>query len=174
MEMLKVNEVYESYIGMPEGISATLTESGVQVLITFDTPIQEEIDFIRVGKAEFKLILKNDIPFLLSKFGGLDWMESPIRVDEEQIASISDMKCDDMGYGMYVILADVKTGAVKALRAIGLGNGFSKELNKMMLVAPILSKEEYIKNVLAVQRAYTNKELVKMSYISYNAGTKNV
>lgn len=174
MELLELGKVHKEYIGMPEGISSTLTESGVQVLITFDKPIQEEITQIRSGQAQFKLLLKNDIPFMLSKFGKLDWMESPIRVDDEQLQGINNMNDVALGYGMYVILTDVSTGIIHALRAIGLGNGFSKELNKMLLRAPILSKEEYIKKVFAVQRAYTTKELVKMTNISYNAGTTGV
>lgn len=174
MEMLKVNEIYESYIGMPEGISTTLTDGGIQMLITFDKPLDEEINFIRQGKAEFKLIVKNDIPFILSKFGGLEWMETPIKVDEDQVSSISNIDCSTMGYGLYIILADVRTGIVKVLRAIGLGNKFSKDFNAMILRSPILANDEYIKRVFAVQRNYSTKDLVKMSYVSYRTGEENV
>lgn len=174
MEMLSVGQVHESFIGMPEGMSTTLTESGIQVLITFVNPVEEEKEFIRTGETQIKLLTKNNVPFMFYKFGDLDWFESPIYIDEEQLENILDMKDDTVGYGMYIILADPVTGIIHGLRAVGIGHQFSKEYNSMLLRAPMLTKEEYINTVHKIQNTYRVKELVKMSNVSYKFGTKGV
>lgn len=170
MDILEVGKIYKKFIGLPQGLSCHFTESGFQVLITFDKPTQQEIKDIKEGKIQLAMLVKNDILMMLFKFGNQQWMDCCVAKRPEHDKIISKIEDERIGYGMHIILTDVFNGEVKVLRTIGLDHNFSKAFWKLMnLIKPREELESYMKT-LEVQAAYSTKELLKLCVYRYTHG----
>lgn len=174
MECLEVGKVKEQFKGLPDGISACLTEGGIMLLASYNSPADTEVENYKSGNIEFKLITMGDLVWMLVKVGSEEWSDMPVHIDEECTLDdvLADLDDEMKGYSVSVVLADTITGEVKALRLLGLGNKFSKSLNKMMRkVTPITNNADLLIRARNVQAKYSTKHLVKLSNTGYISGT---
>lgn len=169
MEFFEIGKVNTNLRTMFECQYITFFEAGLLLRISFKNPTLDEVESVSHENAEFKMLIKNGIPILFSKFGNMNWMETPFHVTHEELSAISNIE-DGRGYMLNIILHDLN-GKVYALRTIGLGNNFSKKLNEMIIQADTITEDEFVNRITKIQSSYTTNELVKMAYISYRAGT---
>jgi len=65
---------------IPEGTYLEYFEGGPRLTISYHAPTQNEINQIRRGDCQFRLVPYGQVLFLLSKFGSLNWMDSPFNI----------------------------------------------------------------------------------------------
>lgn len=65
---------------IPEGTYLDYFEGGPRLTISYDALTQYEINQIRRGDCQFRLVPYGQVHFLLSKFGSLNWMDSPFNI----------------------------------------------------------------------------------------------
>lgn len=159
----------EDLRGFSEGIQAVLGLNGLEIFIGFNRPTAQETLSIKEKGAEFRLVVKDDIVFLLCRFGKLNWMDCAVRVQEGVSIHniISQNLTNNLGYKTTITFADVPLGEVKAIRMIELGNEFSLTLNKLMIEKAIMSKEQRVVAIKKIQRTYSTKQLLQYSCSSY-------
>lgn len=173
LEVLKVGTPFKDFIGLEEGISLNATENGLRLLITFRNIHPMEVEHIAgSGYTECKALVKNNLLMFFIKFGDMDWWETSLRVREDTV--LDPITSDDVGHAMHIILAEAGSGIVYGLRMIGLGNKFSKDFDKMFTQVTPLSTEDFISAVDTVHRAYSVKELLKMTNTRYTVGVRGV
>jgi hypothetical protein len=162
VDKLEIGKVYEGFINGQEGISCKFSPAGFDTLISFNKPNSTEVDQIKNGAIDIRMLVKNDVLFILFKFGTLEYMDCPILKITDYMDVIEKITDDHAGYAMQIILADVPGGEVKVLRLIGLDNKFSKSFYKLSKVTRRMEIAEFEHIVRKVQNTYSTKELLKL------------
>lgn len=160
-----VGDIVESFKSWQEGVKFDINDGGAVLVILFNKPTEKEIEAIRSGKAEFGLFAKDDVIFLLSKFGNLPWMDSPYHIAlSRDLTKLQDIE-EGQGYGLNIVLADCSTGEVKVLRYVGLSTAFSKTLKEQIenQDKKNFNPFEYDMKINRIYNTYSTKEMVNYS-----------
>lgn len=164
--MLDTHNYVKEYKDHAEGILTDVTDSGINVLIFFNRPTEEEMNQIKANNPlKIKLLDKNGIIFFFYKFGSLNWMDSPYSVHlSKKLTNLEDV-ADGLGYAVTIQLIDTSNGAVVHNRLFGLSTDLSKKLKKMIEEQreKPFDKMEYQMNLMNIYNAYSTKELIKFA-----------
>ncbi len=68
---------------VPEGAFLDCFESGLRLTISYHSPTPDYIKQIKRGKCQFHLAPYGGVLFLMSKFGSLDWIDSPFNIQSQ-------------------------------------------------------------------------------------------
>lgn len=163
MRMLKVGELFqEGKKKYQEGCKFDFGSSGGDLLIFFDKPTSKEILDITKGKCQIGLVEKNNIIFLLFKFGSQQWIDCPYNSFLSKDFELQETP-EGMGYAINIYLIDSNSGILKGMRLVSMSTKFSKKFAEM------ISSQRYIENYdLILNNIYTNyttNDLVKYSEI---------
>jgi hypothetical protein len=148
-----------------EGVTFEFLPDGAILLIAYNSPTSKEISTVKSGLYEFKISEVNNIMFLLSRFGTLNWMDSPFCAFYAQY-DLHKLKIENEneGIALHVLLVDASTGKLKAQRIIGLQHDFSENLISASLrqLAPA-SRSDYNNALQQVYLKYDTMDLVNMA-----------
>ncbi len=165
----------KSPLSMPlaEGPVFEMTSSGAMLLIHFDRPSNEEIRQARRGDIMIGYLVSGPIIFIVSKFGSMNWMDSPFSImlypDHEVLAlGIMDAIAESgptLGLGIQTSLIDRTTGVVHSIRMIGASREFSTGLMDEIakqLRSPF-SARDYKAAIMDAYRTYDTSEKMAMA-----------
>ena len=159
-----------------EGMFFDTDKTGANLVVGFNSPTEEEVmQFDSSIRSEFRLVIKDDILFILAKIGKLNWMDASYN---PSVASSLDLFnidiIDGSGIPMWVYLVDVRTNILKAQKLIGLGTKFSKDFQRM--AKEIVDKSGQINDfnyrLQKVYQKYSTKDLLNFSSTYYKTGEK--
>ena len=166
MTQFAVGQVVPQFIGMNDSNAITF-KGGSPTLIQFmDKPSPAEIKAAQsCGTAEFRFNIFGKLLVLTFKLEGQPWQEAIYNptLDEDVELPVIDA---GSGLGLALMLMQVNSanGKITALRLIGLGERFSRELigaTKLLMDSPI-SQMDYGMMTAQLQMKYSTTELVDM------------
>lgn len=154
----------------PEGVAFDFSNDGATLLIVFNSPLVREIEAIRDGKFQITLTEYRGILFILTKFGDLQWMDSPYHVHLSRPFVFAKLT-EGMGYGLTIFLVDGATGILQVLRYIGLGHEFSHSFKSSVEKqrSDPFDHEKYRRNLDVVYRSHSTKDLLRMASVKYSS-----
>lgn len=169
MHRYEVGERVAALRSNQEGMRFDMTDGGAVMTILFNKPTTKEVKEIKEGVPQFGIFVKNDIIFMLAKFGSLEWMDAPYHVAlSKNLTKLEDVE-DDQGYGCNVIFADCSTGEIKAIKLIGFSTKFSKALkeNIEMQKLNLFDRFNYEAGLLSIMSNYSTTDMVKFADVKY-------
>ena len=118
------------------------------------------------GDIRFGILYKNDIIFLLFKFGSQNWMDVPYTCFLSE-PYVFDPLNDNEGYGMITFLIDANTGILKVARLLGWPNKMSKLFKQYVIdqQSRPFDKTIYDRVLNNIYRNYSTDDLVRMADI---------
>lgn len=144
-----------------EGTKFDFTQSGAVLELYFERPSNKEIEDVKSGKFELGFYEKEDILFMLFKFGTGSYLDTPYSVHLSQPFQFMDLD-PGFGFGLSIFLIDASTGILKAIRYVGLSNDFSQRFKKAVERQKRSSFDVtlYDQKVQSVYTNYSTKDLV--------------
>jgi len=162
MQILEVGKLFKDGITKyQEGCKFDMTDSGGNLIIFFNSPTEEEIIDIRLGKVQYGYYREYNVIFMLFKFGNLEWMDCPYSVHLSKDLTNMQEPNEGLGYAVNIYLVDATTGILKVARLIGMNTRVSTMLKKDLIKQKILSFENYQENLVAIYNKLSTKEMVK-------------
>ena len=164
----EVGGIINDYIGMPDCHAIALDDSGLFIAEVMDAPTAAEIAAVRnCEKAEFRFCVIDNLLIFTFKLGAEPWQDtiySPALSGGLILPEIPNGS--GSGLALTLLQVDSRTGKITAIRVIGLGERFSREL--LTAVAQIADKspksmEDYMRRTRAIQARYSSKELAERS-----------
>lgn len=130
---LEVGQLFEpGRTHYDEGTKFEFTQGGPVLFIMFERPTEKEIEAVRAGKFIMKFYEHDNIIFMLFKFEGVPWIDTPYNINLSPPFEFEPMS-KTQGFGLQIYLIDAATGILKVIRHIGLGHEFSIRLRDAIL-----------------------------------------
>jgi len=164
MQAIEVGKLLqEGKTRYPEVPKFDFDQAGGVLYVFFKSPSQAEIDAFRSGAVKLGLFYKDDIIFMLFKFGNLHWIDIPYTCHLSQPFVFGHLE-DDMGYGMTLVFADADTGIVKVLRLIGWPHKMSQLFQSCVSDQQGKPFDHYEYNAKAnrIYQNYSTDDMVRM------------
>ncbi|MFC1836707.1 hypothetical protein ACFL2Q_18610 [Thermodesulfobacteriota bacterium] len=130
MQILSISEPLDPPVPeWPEGTHYNSDDSGHWLHLFFRDPLPVEVNSIQAGPAEFGLFVHDSVIFLLFRFGMIPLNDAPYSwwLVSEESRAVPEVR-DDLHALLKVVLVDVSSGLVSALRVLT----FSAELTKRL------------------------------------------
>lgn len=174
LEILAVGEPFK-YDGeiLPEGTHYNFDASGHWVHYLYRRPTPSEIRSIQAGEAQFGLFVQEPVVFLLHRFGQMLWNDSPY---SWWLVSEEARKVPTSGDGLHallkVVMVDIQSRLVVALRALTFSPDFTERLHQAILkqIERPWTKQEHEGLVRHVYSRYSTLDLVKRAEIFCKGG----
>ena len=144
-----------------EGTKFDFIQSGALLELYFKRPTEKEIEDVREGKFELGFYEKDNIIFMLFKFGNGIYMDAPYSVHLSQPFEFMELE-PGLGFGLTILLVDTTTGILKSIRYVGLSTDFSQRFKKSVERQKDCSfnKNEYSLRIQNVYQNYSTTDLV--------------
>jgi hypothetical protein len=116
-----------------EGVQYNFRSGEHELLMWLGSPSRAEVDDIRRGQAEFALVVRPPIIFLMYRFGkAITWSDSPysywmVPEDQRRVPDTTGMT--EPHALLSVILVDAANGLVRGLRAVSFSPAFTTALH---------------------------------------------
>lgn len=149
-----------------ETIKFDFTQGGPILFVILDRPSEKEIENIRSGKMQIGIYTKDEIIFMLFKFGSLNWVDAPYSVHLSKPFDFMELS-ERKGYGLQILLIDASTGILKVIRYIGLPTAFSKKFKQAVLEQKErpFDNIKYDQKINAIYGNYSTDDLVERANI---------
>lgn len=167
-EVYEVGQKILKYAHGKEGAMFTIDDSSLNLKVFFRRPNEHEIrQFMSTVQCEFKLCEMKGILFILSKFGNLEWMDSPYHPLLRSKLPTMQKVYDGAGYALFISLIDSTTGEIKTIRFLSLNTRISEELRKSVekLKHEDFNVIDYEKKLEYIYRNYSTKKLLDYSTV---------
>lgn len=104
---------------------------GPRLIIYLDSPTDNEVEAIRLGKARFALARYGRVLFVLAKFGDMPWMDAPysIQLLPSEARLMPEGFRPGLRYACGVSVQDLRTGSTLGARFVTLDVRFSELLH---------------------------------------------
>ncbi|MFC1833553.1 hypothetical protein ACFL2Q_02320 [Thermodesulfobacteriota bacterium] len=135
MQILSIGEPLDPSVPKwPEGSHYNFDDSRHWLRLFFRNPIPVEVNSVQTGPAQFGLFVHDSVIFLLFRFGMIPWNDAPYSwwLVSEETRVLPEVR-DDVHALMKVVLVNVSTGLVSALRALTFSAEFTKRLHQEIL-----------------------------------------
>lgn len=144
-----------------EGAIFDFDNAGATLLLLYDKPTNEEIYNIKKGELKIGMYHKDDILFMLYKFGAEPWIDAPYNVNLSTSFELKEIKSGS-GYFNNIILVNIKDNIIKAMRCIGWSESFSRYFNEFIEKQRHIAfnKNQYDANIKNTYKNYTTKDIV--------------
>ncbi len=166
---LEVGQVLPMLKGAGDNIRFGMSDAGAELLVCFRSPTEAEIQTIKKGPIRFGMFTKENIIFILVKFGSMPWMDAPFHAGlARNLTKLQDIE-EGQGYGCTVLLADSSTGVVKVIRYIGFGTEYSRRLKRRIeeQMNDPFDESEYDNNLYRIMKNYFTRDMVRFSEVNY-------
>ena len=113
-------------------------DGGPFIKMFFDRPTEKEIEDVRHGKLQMGYYVRDNVIFIVAKFGNIEWVDMPfnIRRYERLATSTLDLSLtfkEKEGLSILIMMVDSHDGTIKALRQISSSHRFAVGLMKEMV-----------------------------------------
>lgn len=136
--------------------------SGWEIIMAFPNLTEKELNHLRYGTAQLTFVEIRDRLFLLGKFGGFSWFDTPFEPAIYPRPQNYPILPDKKGTPVILVCADTVTGEVKGLRVMGLSNIMSNALNSacahMDAKHRPMDEEAYSRDLQTIYKEYPNTE----------------
>lgn len=138
-------------------------DGGFVLTCACSRPTSKEKQAFKNGVAQFGLAVVNDVIFFLSRFGTLNWMDSPFNrhLYYDNRMSRLEVPGPTQGYGLHVMLIDSATGILASQRLIGLEHNLSMRLREAIINQPEIP--DYDQRLQLTMAKYTTMDLVALA-----------
>ena len=110
-----------------EGGRIDLTDDGINIILYFHGPHQEEIKSVMEGNINIGFIKLDSVIFFSLKIGSIPYQTLPYSIHLSGNLSSIEYPNEGEGLPATIFLVDSNNGILKAIRFVGLGNSFSNE-----------------------------------------------
>ncbi|WP_370852163.1 hypothetical protein [Megasphaera elsdenii] len=148
----------------PGEICFTMSGGNPTLIIQLPNLTAEEIQSVKSGEAQFKVIGLDGVIFWLVKLGTMEWMDVPYSPHLDKGITIPEIP-DGTGLAIQIILVEATTRIVKVLRLITVPTNTSRSFLKKVqyeLQQPF-NFNEYGLKVQKIYASYSTAALVKMT-----------
>ena len=148
----------------PGEICFTMSGGNPTLIIQLPNLTAEEIQSVKSGEAQFKVIGLDGVIFWLVKLGTMEWMDVPYSPHLDKGITIPEIP-DGTGLAIQIILVEATTRIVKVLRLITVPTNTSRSFLKKVqyeLQQPF-NFNEYGLKVQKIYASYSTATLVKMT-----------
>ena len=164
MEQLKVGGKWSILAGRGEGTFFEVGPSGPMWIFYYNNPTDEEITDMSEGhRFEIRSMVRQGVLWVFVKCGEQPWAEAPYNPHLSKDPELEKINGYTEGYLLTLILVDQADDTIRHIRAIGLGNRFSRQLYsdvKELIDAPF-DEIAYDAARIAQQMAMSTDEMVK-------------
>ena len=163
--MYEVGKRYPEFISRQDNPRCGFADNELIVTVSLGHITSHELEqFQSETQFEIRYVILNKLCFFLLKFGDMEWMDVPFSPCIGKSFALQNVK-PNQGYACTVMVFERTTGELKHQRLIGLGELFSRDLQRDLeeLKEKGMSVEEYMSNLMVVQSTYSTKELVRMA-----------
>ncbi len=127
-----------------------------------------ELDAIENGNLDFRVTFFEGITFVLTKFGGLRWMDAPynIHLDGDIPPEAFLGIAEDYGLVLHVFLGEKETNKIKAIREVVLPHDISRRLiscNQVQLETAF-NHRKYLEKLNDIYKKFPTSALLAMSH----------
>jgi len=163
MKLFEVGKLFEEgKTRYNEGCIFDFDNTGGDLYIFFNSPTQKEIIDIKKGNCKIGIVEKNNIIFMLFKFGALEWIDCPYSKYLSKDFAMNSIE-EGMGYAINMHLIEANTGILKVLRLVSMTTKFSKKFADLIINQQKIDNYDFaLSNVYA---NYTTNDLVKFAEI---------
>ena len=129
--MLKVGEIHAKWKTNSILVRADHDEYTWTLTVGYPDITKEEIEELQNGDVQAAFTYLNFTLFLLFKIGEIDWMDAPFepRINPGGY-SFPEFE-PGTGAPLVIQIVDTRTGQLKALRLVGMGNALSNNLHRV-------------------------------------------
>lgn len=164
----KIGKVVEEFVNHQEGTLFDLSDDGVDLIVFFKNPTQEEIEQFKSGhKFEIRFAEIYGIIMMTFKIGNLNWMDAPYSPHLGLGKNLTKLTfpAENQGLKLTLIFVDAVTGEIKSIRLMGLSNGFTRKFFGLVMEQKTKNFDiaEYDNSLRRIYSAYTTNKIVKMS-----------
>ena len=146
----------------PDGAVFDLTSDGALLLLKLGNPTAKEKREFKNGLPQFKFADVDGVIFFLSRFGMLNWMDSPYNRALSQYTL--ERPTEGYGLALHAMLIDAATGILCAQKIIGLSTQFTNDMLTAVYNQPNLgSRSEYNMRIARIMDLYTTDQIVEMA-----------
>ena len=136
-------------------------------------PTETEIKSIRTGKCQFKLVVRDQVIFLMAKFADMYWMDAPYSIHllpEEQRKLCSEFT-EGKRYGLIVMLINSRTNDQCGSRLVSWDPHFSAMFHGSVKsqLAGRFSQREHDQTIRTTYASFTSSKLCSMA-LAHTAG----
>jgi len=160
MKKYKIGEKYKEFISKNNVAGIKFDGKNMNIFILEKNPDEKMINEIKNSKPFFQIFSKNNIIFLLVKFGALDWIDIPYIHNKNKIEKIED---DNFGYPCNIFFINAEDGKLLLKRYDCLSNG----LSKAFYFAIEKQNEHLPKNILekinSIRASFHPNEIARLS-----------
>lgn len=163
MKNYKTGEKYKEFICKNNISLIKFDGKDLNIFILENSPNQEMINEIKNSKPFFQIYTKNNIIFLLIKFGTLDWIDIAYIHNKQNAQNIQKIEDDTFGYPCNLFFINSDNGMLLQKRYDCLSHGLSKAL-----YFAIKKQDEYLpKNILekinSIRASFHPNEIARLS-----------
>lgn len=145
-----------------EGVTLEF-DGGFQLMCRLSRPTAKEKNAFKSGVAQFDLAVVDGVIFFLSRFGTMNWMDSPFNIHlyPDQRARLLEVPDPTQGYGIHIMLVDSSTGIVVHQRLIGLDHDLSMRLRDAIINQLVIP--DYHQRLQSIMARYSTRDLVALA-----------
>lgn len=165
--LYKVGELFEAgNTKYKEGVKFDFRQDGAILILFYNSPEEKELIDISKGTLRIGMYIKDEVIFMLFKFGSQNWIDAPYSIHISKPFKF-DSIVEGSGIGLHIFLVDAANGILKAMRLVGLPTKFSKSFQKATLEQKQLKfdKNKYAQKINMVYGNYNTDDLVERAEI---------
>lgn len=171
MNKLEIGQLFkEGVTRYPEGVKFDITDGGMNLLIYFNHPTEEEKHSISKEDARYGYYKQDNVIFMLFKFGSLEWVDAPYSIHLSKHLTELQEVTEGNGYAINVYLIDAATGILEVARLISMNTRTSKLLREDILKQKEMNYDGYEQLLSNIYRSYSTKALVDKAKIIAKIG----
>lgn len=135
------------------------------IILNWDKITESEFKAIKEGTVDFRITYFEGITFVLTKFGGLRWMDAPYSPWLDGDLPLSAIISPQDGINLKIVLIDAKTNIIKLVRDVKLDYGTSRRLISCVQVQleTKFDHDAYLKKLNDIYSKFKTSALVAMS-----------
>lgn len=135
LHVLELGRPYaEGVTSYPKVAQYNFRGGGHELAMFFGSPTEEEVRAIRIGRAEFALLVESGVVVLLYRFeGNSEWSDCPYSyhlVPREQQQLPFELPTPESRAMLLVLLVDAYTGLLHVIRECSLSPDFTRRLHE--------------------------------------------
>ena len=138
MHAYRVGELYSpGHTAWPEGVDYNYRSGGHELRLFYHDPTPKEIEYIRVGAAQFAVVADKDLLFLCYKFGDGPWSDagfSPHFLPEAERGTPPATPATPKTRALLsILLIDAATGILRVVRTVTFSPAFTHTLHQLLI-----------------------------------------
>lgn len=152
-----------------EGSVFSVEPFSLMLVYRYAGPTEEEIQEFRGGDVSLSVTELKHVIFVQSKFGRLNWSDTPYSMHlSDSAKSLPGLSDDNLGYALDAFLVDCETNILKVHRLVRLNLPFSRKLRTLLLddEKKAFDVHAYESAVQEVFHSFTSREMLERGLFS--------